>query len=255
MSDYILKAEHVTQRFGGLVAVNDVNIHVQKGDIVGIIGPNGAGKTTLFNCIAGQYHPTSGKVIFHDKEITGMQPFEITKMGMCRTFQNIKLFRHMTVLENAMVGAHTRTKTNLVDAVLHTKRYRTAEKEAEELARMALEITDLTDSAYYYGTELPYGKQRRLEIARAIASKPEVLLFDEPAAGMNEGETADLTGFIRKLKELKYTIVLIEHDMRLVMSLCDYIYVLNHGVLIAEGTPDEVRSNPEVIDAYLGRRD
>lgn len=254
MSEIVIKIENVTQRFGGLVAVNAVNMHVKRGEIVGIIGPNGAGKTTLFNCITGQYRPTEGKIMFHENDITGKPPYEISAMGMCRTFQNIRLFPHMTVLENAMVGAHMKTKANLLDVVLHTKRHRNAEAEAEDRANNALALTGLSDNLYYYGTELPYGKQRRLEIARAIASGPEMLMFDEPAAGMNEGETADLTRFISELRDLGYTILLIEHDMRLVMHICDRIYVLDHGTLIAEGGPSEIRKNPLVIDAYLGKK-
>ena len=252
MSDVILKAENVTQRFGGLVAVNSVNFELRKGEIVGIIGPNGAGKTTFFNNITGDYPPTEGKIIFKDENITGKNPYEITSLGMARTFQNIRLFYRMTVLENVMVGMHTRTNANLVDCVLRTPKHRTTEKQAEERAMEVLEMTGLLDYRYNYATSLPYGLQRRLEIARAMATNPEVLLFDEPAAGMNEQETSDLMAFIRRLKDLGYSILLIEHDMRLVMNICERLYVLDHGNLIAEGLPENIKANTRVIEAYLG---
>jgi branched-chain amino acid transport system ATP-binding protein len=253
MSDTILRVENVTQRFGGLTAVNGVSMEIKKGEIVGIIGPNGAGKTTFFNDITGVYTPTEGKIYFKDKDITGMKPFEITKLGMARTFQNIRLFYRMTVLENVMVGMHSRTKSNLIDSVLKTSKYNNAEIEAKKRALEVLELTGLADYRYNYATSLPYGLQRRLEIARAMATNPDVLLFDEPAAGMNEEETSDLMKFIRDLKGYGYTIILIEHDMRLVMNICERIYVLDHGSLIAEGIPSEIKSNPRVIEAYLGK--
>ena len=227
MSEIILRTENVTQRFGGLVAVNDVSFELHKGEIVGIIGPNGAGKTTFFN--------------------------DITALGMARTFQNIRLFYRMTALENVMVGMHTRTKANLIDCILRTPHHRRTEKEAEKRALEVLELTGLSEHKYDYATSLPYGLQRRLEIARALATNPEVLLFDEPAAGMNEAETSDLMEFIRQLQGMGYSILLIEHDMRLVMNICERLYVLDHGNLIAQGKPEDIKSNQQVIEAYLGK--
>ncbi len=252
MSDVILKTENVTQRFGGLVAVNSVDFELRRGEIVGIIGPNGAGKTTFFNDITGVYTPTEGKIMFKEHDITGKKPFEITALGMARTFQNIRLFYRMTVLENVMVGMHTRTSSNLIDCVIRSPRHKKTEKEAEERALEVLKLTGLLDYKYQYATSLPYGLQRRLEIARAMATNPEVLLFDEPAAGMNEQETTDLMEFIKSLQGMGYSILLIEHDMSLVMNICERIYVLDHGNLIDHGLPEAIKSNPKVIEAYLG---
>lgn len=251
--ELVLQAKNIVKRFGGLIAVNDVDFEVLKNEIVGIIGPNGAGKTTLFNTVTGQGKQTSGQIFFHNKDITGLKPFDIMALGMCRTFQNIRLFSEMTVLENIMVGAHTCTEAGLIDVIFHTKRHKRAEKDALERAEEALALVGLNEYRYHYATSLPYGLQRKLEIARALVSKPELLMFDEPAAGMNEQETEDLMALIRQLQAMQYTILLIEHDMRLVMNICDRIYVLDHGTLISQGTPKVIKKDPLVIEAYLGK--
>lgn len=253
MSETVLRTENVSQHFGGLIAVSEVTMHVDRGEIVGIIGPNGAGKTTLFNNITGLCAPTHGKIYYHDKDITGMKAHNITPLGLARTFQNIRLCGGMTALENVMVGAHCRTKSNLLDALLRDGRHKRAERDAEKKALEVLKLTDLYEYRYEQATSLAYGLQRRLEIARAMASDPEILLLDEPAAGMNEQETTDLMEFILKVRKMGYTVILIEHDMRLVMNICDRLYVLDHGALIAQGVPDEIRKNPQVIEAYLGK--
>ncbi|HHV59013.1 MAG TPA: ABC transporter ATP-binding protein [Clostridiaceae bacterium] len=251
----VLKVNSITQRFGGLVALNNINMYVDDREIVGIIGPNGAGKTTLFNIITGMYEPTSGKVELAGQDITGKKPYVIAAMGFARTFQNIRLFGKMSVLDNVIVGMHTRTKANLIDAIFHTKRKYREKKECEEKAEKYLELLNLWDLRHEYANSLPYGCQRRLEIARALATEPKLLLLDEPAAGMNDRETDELLEIIKKLKEMGKTILLIEHDMKFVMNICERIYVLNYGELIAEGTPFEVRTNQKVIDAYLGKEE
>lgn len=249
----MLKTREVSIQFGGLIAVNGVSLELYQGEIVGVIGPNGAGKTTLFNIITGIYSPTSGAVIFEERDMKGMRPFTINKLGIARTFQNIRLFNKMTVVENIMLGMHSLGRTGFFEAILALPEKKKEEKWMREKALSLLDIVGLSVYAYEYASSLPYGLQRRLEIARAIASDPKVLLLDEPAAGMNEQETSALMDFIHQLKTLGYSILLIEHDMRLVMGICERICVMNYGALIAVGTPEEVRANPQVIEAYLGK--
>jgi branched-chain amino acid transport system ATP-binding protein len=255
MAEPILSTAKIVMKFGGLVSVNKMDFDLYKSEIVGIIGPNGAGKTTFFNVLTGIYKPSSGTVCYHGRDITGKKLYEITALGLARTFQNIRLFSHMTVLETVMLGMHSRTKSGLLDALLRTPQFRKTERESEAKALELLRLTGLDKYRYEYGTSLPYGMQRRLEIARAMSSQPEILLLDEPAAGMNEQETADLSAFIKDLRDMGYTIILIEHDMRLVMDICDRLYVLDHGVMIAQGRPLEISANPQVIEVYLGKEE
>ena len=248
----LLKIEHVKQVFGGLVALQNINISVCKGEIVGVIGPNGAGKTTLFNIVTGFYTPTEGSVSLNGQTITGKRDYEITSIGIARTFQNIRLFKGLTVLDNILIGMHARTKNNLLGSVAFTKKFRAEEKARECRAEEIMALLDLNKYRYYLASNLPYGLQRRLEIARALATEPTLLLLDEPVAGMNEQETEDMRNIILELRDLGYSILLIEHDMRFVMNICDRLYVLNYGKQIADGTPAEVKNNQLVIDAYLG---
>jgi branched-chain amino acid transport system ATP-binding protein len=240
-------------QFGGLTAVDNLSITVNDGEIVGLIGPNGAGKTTVFNMITGVYAPTAGTVVLDGTDITGKKPHVITGAGIARTFQNIRLFHEMTVLENILVACNLRARQNLFESVLHLPGYRAKEKKSHAFALELLESVGLQENAGDNAVSLPYGKQRRLEIVRALATRPTTLLLDEPAAGMNPQESQELMDFIVSIRDkFRISVLLIEHHMQVVMGICTRLYVLDYGITIAEGTPAEIRKNQKVIDAYLG---
>lgn len=249
----LLKVNNVSIVFGGLRAVSNLNLHINEGELVGLIGPNGAGKTTAFNLITGVYTPTEGEIYFNGGQSSGKKSYQVTQMGMARTFQNIRLFSELSVLDNVKIAYNMHVNYGLFDSIFRTKKYLYEEQYISEKAMELLKIFHLEDDAYEAAKNLPYGKQRRLEIARALATAPKLLLLDEPAAGMNPQETHELMEMIQWIRDkFKLAILLIEHDMGLVMGVCERIYVLEYGLKIAEGTPNEIRSNNRVIEAYLG---
>lgn len=253
----LLKVDHLTKNFGGLSAVSNVNLSLEKNELVGLIGPNGAGKTTLFNLLTGVYKPSEGEIRLEkdgkSELLNKLAPYKIATLGLSRTFQNIRLFKELTVMDNVLIAMNAKNKEGFLSSIFRLPSFYKQEEKMESKARQLLEIFDLAEKTETLASNLPYGEQRRLEIVRALATDPQILFLDEPAAGMNPQETAELTKLIRKIQEeFHITILLIEHDMSLVMEVCERIYVLEYGQIIAEGLPEEIRSNQRVIEAYLG---
>lgn len=253
MSEKLLEARKISIQFGGLKAVDSLEFHINRGELIGLIGPNGAGKTTVFNMLTGVYQPTSGSVIFAGQDIKGLRPYQVSRKGMTRTFQNIRLFKDLSVIENVLVGGSQHLSYGILAPLMQTPSFLKQETDLREEALSLLKIFGLDRKADWEATSLPYGEQRKLEIVRALATRPKMICLDEPAAGMNHSETEDLMNTIAKIrKEFNLTVLLIEHDMKLVMGICERIIVLDHGIKIEEGTPSIVQNSKKVIEAYLG---